>query len=178
MRIGILPERVRRYAPLALISFLSLYLELVVIRWLASEVRIFAYFKNFPLMAAFLGAGAGCLLAQRRRDYFRYAPLLLLILSAVIGFAYRGGYTYITFIDPYEHYLIGNFNFDNPLFQMLKGAAFVLGIFALVAALFACIGSKLGACLNEHEALPGYSVNVGFSLAGILLYAVLCWLGN
>src|SRR5437667_8319057 len=103
---GIWPDSIRRYAPLALISFLSLYLELVVIRWLASEVRIFAYFKNFPLMAAFLGAGAGCLLAQRRRDYFRYAPRLLLILSAVISFAHRGGYTYITFIDPYEHYLI------------------------------------------------------------------------
>ena len=83
---------VRRYAPLALISFLCLYLELVVIRWLASEVRIFAYFKNFPLMAAFLGAGVGCLLAQRRRDYFRHAPLLLFILAAVISFAYRGGF--------------------------------------------------------------------------------------
>ena len=86
--------------------------------------------------------------------------------------------TYITFVDPYEHYLLGNFNFDHPLFQMLKGAAFVLGIFALVAALFACLGSKLGACLNGQEALPGYSVNVAFSLAGILLYAALCWFGN
>src|SRR5437762_5882725 len=53
---------VRRYASLALISFLSLYLELVVIRWLASEVRIFAYFKNFPLMAAFLGSAQGACL--------------------------------------------------------------------------------------------------------------------
>jgi SAM-dependent methyltransferase len=178
-RNGSAAERIRSYAPLALISFLSLYLELVVIRWLASEVRIFAYFKNFPLMAAFLGAGIGCLLAQRRRDYFRHAPLLLLVLSAVISFAYRGGYTFITFVDPFEHYLIGgSFNFDNPLFQMLKGAAFVLGIFALVAALFAAIGSKLGACLNEQEALPGYSVNVAFSLAGIVLYAVLCRFGS
>ena len=61
---------------------------------------------------------------------------------------------------------------------MLKGAAFVLGIFALVAALFASIGSKLGACLNERDALPAYSVNVAFSLAGILLYAGLCWFGS
>src|ERR1700730_5796827 len=97
---GVVSDSVRRYAPLALISFLCLYLELVVIRWLASEVRIFAYFKNFPLMAAFLGAGIGCLLAQRRRDYFRHAPLLLFILAAVISCAYRGGYTYITFVDP------------------------------------------------------------------------------
>src|SRR6266498_5542213 len=119
MRTFLYSSRVgsRTYWRLALISFLTLYLELVVIRWLASEVRIFAYFKNFPLMAAFLGSGAGCLLAQRRRDYFRHAPLLLLILSVIISLAYRGGYTYITFVDPYEHYLIGSFNFDHPLFQ-------------------------------------------------------------
>jgi hypothetical protein len=119
-----------------LISFLCLYLELVVIRWLASEVRIFAYFKKFPLMASFLGAGVGCLLAQRRRDYFRHAPLLLFILAAVISLAYRCGYTYITFVDPYEHYLLGSFTFNHPLFQMLKGAAFVLAIFALVRGAF------------------------------------------
>ena len=89
-------QRVRSYLPLALISFLSVYLELVVIRWLASEVRIFAYFKNFPLLAAFLGFGIGCLIAKRRKGYFKYAPWLLFILSAVICFAYRFGYTHIT----------------------------------------------------------------------------------
>src|SRR5579871_2018661 len=94
-------QRVRAYLPLALVSFLSVYLELVVIRWLASEVRIFAYFKNFPLLAAFLGFGAGCLIARRQRNYFRFTPLLLLVLSFVIAFAGRGGYTHITFIDPY-----------------------------------------------------------------------------
>ena len=67
---------IRKYWSLALISFLSLFIELVVIRWLASEVRIFAYFKNFPLLAAFLGFGAGCLIARRKRNYFRFAPLL------------------------------------------------------------------------------------------------------
>src|SRR5260370_38536850 len=129
-------------------------------------------------MGVFRGGGGGCLLAERRRDYFQHAPILLLVLSALISFAYRGGYPYITFVDPYEHYLIGSFDFDNPVFQMLKGAAFVLGIFALVAALFACIGSKLGACLNERDALPAYSVNVAFSLAGIVLYSSPCCVGS
>jgi hypothetical protein len=45
---------------LFLLSLLALYTELVVIRWLASEVRVFAYFKNLPLMASFLGLGLGC----------------------------------------------------------------------------------------------------------------------
>src|SRR5271170_2972426 len=166
---------IRKYWPLALISFLSVYLELVVIRWLASEVRIFAYFKNFPLLAAFLGFGVGCLIARRKRNYFRFTPLLLLVLSTVIAFAWRGGYTHITFIDPYEQYLIGTFAFDNPLFQMLKGASFILGIFILTVAMFTCLCEKLGECLNDFPPLTAYSVNIAFSLAGIIVYAGLCW---
>ena len=41
----------------ALISFLALYAELVVIRWLASEVRVFAYFKNLPTQSNLAGHG-------------------------------------------------------------------------------------------------------------------------
>jgi hypothetical protein len=42
---------------LLLISSIALFLELAIIRWLSSEVRIFAYFKNLPLMAVFLVLG-------------------------------------------------------------------------------------------------------------------------
>ena len=47
------PSRAPRWE-LFLLSFLALYYELVAIRWLASEVRVFAYFKNLPLLASFL----------------------------------------------------------------------------------------------------------------------------
>jgi hypothetical protein len=170
----VIPRRVRSYLPLALVSFLSVYLELIVIRWLASEVRIFAYFKNFPLLAAFLGFGIGCLIAKRRKGYFKYAPILLVILSAVICFAYRFGYTHITFVDPYETYLIGTFTFN--LVQMLKGAGCVLGIFILTTLLFACVCEKLGECLEGFPPLTAYTVNVAFSLVGILLYAWMSWM--
>jgi SAM-dependent methyltransferase len=166
-----------KYAPLALISFLTLYLELVVIRWLASEVVIFAYFKNFPLLGAFFGIGIGCTLASKGRNYFRFAPLLLFLVVAVITLARWGGYTHITFIDPFENYLLGQFEVVNPEHaqtQFLRGMAAILGIFWLVVALFVALGEKLGQCLNGLPPLPAYSVNVIFSLIGILLYAWLC----
>ncbi len=165
----------RRYAPLALISFLTVYLELMVIRWLAAEVRVFAYFKNFPLLAAFLGFGIGCILAQQGRNYFRFAPFLLFILVAVICFAPSCGYTHITFIDPYEHYLLGDFTFKRPLVQMLKGTGAVLGIFILSLALFVSLGEKLGQCFDDHSPLAAYTINVAFSLVGVLVFAWLCW---
>ena len=37
-------------------SFLALYLELCLIRWVGSEIRIFAYCKNLVLLATFLVA--------------------------------------------------------------------------------------------------------------------------
>ena len=40
---------------LILASFISLYFEMLVIRWLGSEVRLFSYFKNLIMLAAFLG---------------------------------------------------------------------------------------------------------------------------
>ena len=42
-----------------LVSFTSLFLELLLIRWISSELRIFAYLKNFVLIACFLGFGFG-----------------------------------------------------------------------------------------------------------------------
>ena len=49
----------RTFRELFLLSFIALFLELAIIRWLSSEIRIFAYFKNLPLMATFLDFGRG-----------------------------------------------------------------------------------------------------------------------
>src|SRR6266849_2196147 len=66
-------------AGLILASVLGLYLELLLIRWISSEIRIFAYFKNFVLIACFLGFGLGCYLCRRSIVALaRLAPLLFL----------------------------------------------------------------------------------------------------
>jgi hypothetical protein len=53
------------YRQLVLVSFLSLFVEMLMIRWVSSEIRIFAYFKNFVLVACFLGFGLGCYLDRK-----------------------------------------------------------------------------------------------------------------
>ena len=40
-------------------SFLTLFGELALIRWMGAEVRIFAYVKNLTLLLCFLGFGLG-----------------------------------------------------------------------------------------------------------------------
>ena len=51
-----------------LASFLVLFLEVALIRWMPAYVRLLAYFSNFILLASFLGIGIGCLLAPVRRS--------------------------------------------------------------------------------------------------------------
>ena len=49
----------RLYFQVFVVSVFILYLEMLLIRWVSTEIRIFAYFKNLTLIACFLGAGLG-----------------------------------------------------------------------------------------------------------------------
>ena len=70
-----------RYSSLAVISVLSLFLEMMMIRWISSEIRVFAYFKNLVLVACFLGFGLGCYLCRRRvKLVAMIAPVLVLTI--------------------------------------------------------------------------------------------------
>ncbi|HMO24049.1 MAG TPA: hypothetical protein PKC98_24060, partial [Candidatus Melainabacteria bacterium] len=51
---------------LFLISFAVLFFEVLLIRWIASEIRIFGFFKNLILIGAIVGMGIGCSLGGRR----------------------------------------------------------------------------------------------------------------
>ena len=67
------------YRQLVLVSFLGMFTEMLMIRWVSSEIRIFAYFKNFVLVACFLGFGRGCYLCRHPIQLRAIiAPLLLL----------------------------------------------------------------------------------------------------
>src|ERR1700691_1410555 len=69
------------YTRLALISLFGLFLELLMIRWVSSEITIFAYFKNFVLVACYLGFGLGCYLSRRPINLMALSvPLIALAL--------------------------------------------------------------------------------------------------
>ncbi len=66
---------------LAVVSFASLYTEIMLIRWIGTEVRIFAYFQNLALIACFLGFGLGCYLAKQKGSaLFSLIALAVLII--------------------------------------------------------------------------------------------------
>src|ERR1043165_4831442 len=59
------------------LSFVSLFLELMVIRWVPGAVRLVAYYANLMLISSFLGIGLGAMLAERRANLIRWFPTLI-----------------------------------------------------------------------------------------------------
>src|SRR3979411_2513241 len=77
-------DRVSNRLRLVLLSFLMLFVELSLIRWLGSDVFYLSYFSNFVLLGSFLGIGIGFLRANSRFALFSYAPLAIAVLVGVV----------------------------------------------------------------------------------------------
>lgn len=172
-----------RKIELFVISLLSLYFELVVIRWLSSEIRIFAYFKNIPLMACLFGMGLGMALSNSEKKLTRWFPLGLAVIIAIICLAQDLNLVHVTFINPMENYLIGRFanhiGDDSPIKRLqlfLPGLLLLIGVFYLIVFTFSCIGQHLGKLFNEFKPLTAYTINVGASLIGIQLFTLASYL--
>src|SRR5207247_5724428 len=74
----------RDQARLVFASFLMLFVELALIRWITANNVYVTEATNFVLLASFLGIGIGFLNASSRRDYLRWTPLALLALVAFV----------------------------------------------------------------------------------------------
>ncbi len=183
MKVRELPMGARKISwDLMLISFVSLFLELAVIRWLSAEVRIFAYFKNLPLMAAFLGFGIGFSFHGKSEKLFTWFPRLICCLVVIIAGANGFGITHVIFVDPRQFFLLGTGFGDHDvqsvpsLLQTIKALAVIVGIFFLVMLTFATLASKIGELLNRERPLAGYSTNVVGSLLGIIGFSLVSYL--
>jgi hypothetical protein len=62
---------------LFVLSAVSLYLEVLFIRWFSADVRAFSAFRTFPLVSCFVGLGIGFALGKDR--LFGLTPVFLLI---------------------------------------------------------------------------------------------------
>ena len=169
------------YRQLTLISLLSLFVEMLMIRWVSSEIRIFAYFKNFVLVACFLGFGLGCYLCRRRVQLMAMVtPLLVLtlILRAPILSLRRSIAALPTLLGgSVEVHVWGVPAMPTNWWGMLLALIFVVPLFALIASAFIPFGQLVGWYLeNAPNGVAAYSANVLASLAGIAGFTLLCFL--
>jgi spermidine synthase len=172
------------YFQLALASLLGLFLEMLMIRWISSEIRIFAYFKNFVLISCFLGFGIGASLCRRRINLaVSIAPILLLTLAvtAPLELLHNSVEVLPKLLGATSEVQVWGVPYMPPGLASLAALALavvlVLPLFMLIALVFIPIGQLVGWYLEAAaEGISAYTVNVLASLVGIVLYTGLCFL--
>jgi SAM-dependent methyltransferase len=152
-------------ADLVIVSFLLLFLELTVIRWLPATIRLIAYFSNVVLVSCFLGMGVGCIVQSRRRLLPTVAPLLL-ALVVIAGPLGRAGVIY-----PFQTH---EFIFGPS--GRLSWLWVIPLVFSVNALVFVGIGQRLAREMASFRPLVGYSLNVAGSLAGSVLFTIVATL--
>ncbi|MFQ5415195.1 MAG: spermidine synthase, partial [Phycisphaerae bacterium] len=144
-----------------------------LIRWIGTEVRIFAYLQNTVLVVCFLGLGLGCFTCRDRVDPRRLLiPLLILTALFAVPAARRALGHVSELLSVTGDFVIWKQALsDQPaetfLFVAL-GLGVTFGLMVLVAEMFVPLGRILGRLLDDStNTIRAYSVNVGGSLLGI-----------
>lgn len=166
-------------AALLLISAVGLFVELMLIRWIGTEVRIFAYLQNTVLVVCFLGLGMGCFTCrQSARVGQALIPLLILILLLAFPWT-RGPIDRISeSLAVFGDVLIWEMPDDGTSasrsVRLVIAGGLTFLLMALIWEVFVPIGRILGRLMDDHPRIIwAYSVNVLGSLFGIWLFALL-----
>jgi SAM-dependent methyltransferase len=165
-------------ARIALLSALILFVEMLLVRWVGTELRVFAYLQNAVLVAAFLGLGLGC---RNARAPVRLLPAMVALVSIALvlddpwGWELGEGITrgLVAFQDSVVWYAS-----MGPAWPQYVRTAMVvfaltlsLALLAAIAVVFRPLGQWLGAWMDAHpRPIAAYSANILGSLFGIALF--------
>jgi len=148
-----------------LISFLILFAELSVIRYLSAEVISLAFFSSIILMACFFGIGLGCIFCHKK-SWFNIFPFLFFVL---------------VFFEIIIIYLVIEDNemvmFQTRLVnkkQAINHSFIAMVIFSFVAILFYPLGQILGKEFTKSKKnIDAYLLDLSGSVFGVIFFAIL-----
>ena len=150
-------------------SFLVLFLEVTLIRWMPAYVRLLALFSNFILLASFLGIGLGCLLVgSKRRLFVLFPAILAAIVAGVARFRIEVAVPSATAI----YFTTGT----TGGVTHIESTLLLPAIFLVVVALFVALAQRMGREMTATGPLAGYAANIVGSLTGVVAFGLMSWL--
>jgi len=152
------------------LSFLSLLIEMTLIRHLSSEIRIFAYFKNLALIGAFLGLGFGYLYRPRLCVSITAVCVALIALAAnpVTGFTKISQYLSVSDFNVWAQGGGGGGSF----LYLDLGLLMLTILFFVIILSLAPVGQRLAEVFDRSEnRILDYSINIAGSLLGVWFFA-------
>lgn len=157
----------KKYYQLVLISFVILFTELLLIRLIGTEIRIFAYLSNLILLAIFVGSGAGMFV--KRRFSLRVSAIILLIIVFIINTKLLIGIT--DWLAPLNENIIWFQQNTGSLGGIISGLFLTIVLFFLVFFSFVPLGQFLGDIFEgSNRIILTYSLNVAASILGMWVF--------
>lgn len=152
---------------LFLASFLTLFLELSLIRFVPAYVQSAGYFANIILLGALLGIGIGILLSRKKLAFFFVFPWLLTILVlTVILFRFS-----IDIVSPDTLFFSG---FD--MMHIPVPPVILLPIlFCLTTGTFIPLSYEFGKLFRLFPPLVAYSIDIVGALTAIGTFSLMSW---
>lgn len=153
-------------------SFLSLFVELLLIRWIPSTVHVVGFFNNLVLIGCFLGLGMGMAAAIDERLAARRALLRLTFAVVLLGV--------MNFFNPtidrpnWSDYGLNEIPVNQEV--RLPITPVLIGVFGLVVFTSIPFGQLVAAYFDRLPRIRAYTVNVAGSLLGVLAFTGIAWL--
>jgi len=157
-------EDPRQKGRLFFASFLMLFTELALIRWITANNVYVTEATNFVLLASFLGIGIGFLNARSGRDYLRWAPVALLVL---VGFVLT--FPVVLQVGPTPFRGVGH------IAALPKPLSFG-AVFLLTVGVMAGLGQAVARVFVGFRPLSAYRLDILGSIAGIVVFSALSFL--
>ncbi len=163
---------------LFLVSLFGLFVELMLIRWIGTEIRIFAYLQNTVLVVCFLGLGMGCFSCRRPVALAGVlTPMVILLALLAIPFTRNGLAGTTELLSALSDFVIWEKGIaDNALMAIGKvgiGLLLTYVLMYLILSMFVPIGRMLGRLMDDDpRTIRAYSINIAGSLVGIWLFVL------
>jgi hypothetical protein len=164
---------------LFVVSVLALFLELLLIRWVGTEVNIFAYLQNTVLVVCFMGLAFGCLTCDQPivlRNLL--LPLLIVVLSLSLP-VIKDNLGKISFFlsamdNPAGWYVFVSPDTQTTLLAVVAGLTGTFVFMLLICQMMVPLGRLMGQLMDQHpNPISAYSINIFGSLLGIWLFVLL-----
>jgi spermidine synthase len=162
-----------------LISILGLFLETLFIRWIGTEIRIFAYLQNTILVACFLGLGLGMFTSSKPVEIKRSLLPLAVFLSLMALPAARLALGRISEMlsslgDLVIWYNAAPSDLSLRILLVATGLVLTYGVLILIVDIFVQIGRILGRLMNINpNPIWAYSANILGSIFGTWAFVLL-----
>src|SRR6185503_6560566 len=149
-----------------LISILGLFLETLFIRWIGTEIRIFAYLQNTILVVCFLGLGIRMFTSTKPIEInqslipmtvflcLMALPLTRLVLGSISEILSTFG-DFVIWTGQETN------NINQSLILLVAGLILTYGVLILIVDIFVPIGRILGRLMNINpNPIWAYSINI------------------